>query len=64
MFPSLFPSLAVKRKVSGATQGLALNALVFFYARVLESPLGDIGLFKRPKHPRRIPTVLSPKEVE
>ncbi|OQX30193.1 MAG: integrase [Candidatus Sedimenticola endophacoides] len=55
--------LAVQRKVSGATQGLALNALVFFYSKILENPLGDIGPFKRPKHPRRIPTVLGQEEV-
>ncbi|MEJ1385347.1 MAG: integron integrase [Candidatus Sedimenticola sp. (ex Thyasira tokunagai)] len=61
---SFLEYLAVQRKVSGATQSLALNALVFLYARVLETPLGDIGPFRRPKHPRRIPTVLSPKEVE
>ncbi len=30
---------ALKRKVSGATQAQALNAHVFFFARVLEKPL-------------------------
>lgn len=60
---SFLEHLAITRKVSGATQGQALNALVFFYARVLETPLGEIGPFKRPKKPIRLPTVLSPAEV-
>jgi len=55
--------LALKRKVAGATQSQALNALVFFFARVLEKPLGKIGSYKRPTRPRRIPTVLSPVEI-
>ena len=52
------------RKVAGATQAQALNALVFFFNRVLEDPLGDIGPYKRPKQPRRIPTVLNHHEIE
>ncbi len=61
---SFLEHLAVRRKVAGATQAQALNALVFFFTRVLEKPLGDIGPFKRPTRPRRIPTVLSPRETE
>ena len=61
---SFLEYLAVKRKVVGATQAQALNALVFFYARTLEQPLGDIGNFKRPKPHVRVPTVLSRREVE
>ncbi len=61
---SFLEHLALKRKVAGATQAQALNALVFFFAKVLEQPLGEIGPFKRPKQPKRIPTVLSPREVE
>ncbi|MCU7875771.1 MAG: site-specific integrase, partial [Candidatus Thiodiazotropha sp. (ex Lucinoma borealis)] len=61
---SFLEYLTIKRKVAGATQAQALNALVFFFARTLEQPLGEIGPFKRPKQPKRIPTVLSPKEVE
>lgn len=56
--------LAVHRKVAGATQSQALNAIVFFFSRVLEKPIGDIGPYKRPKQPRRIPTVLSPEEIQ
>jgi len=61
---SFLEHLAVRRKVSVATQSQALNALVFFFARVLEQPLGEIGPFKRPKRPKRLPTVLSPAEVQ
>ena len=61
---SFLEHLALQRKVAGATQGQALNALVFFYAKVLEKPLGQIGPFRRPKKPRRLPTVLSPAEVQ
>ena len=61
---SFLEYLAVQRKVAGATQAQALNALVFFFTQVLEKPLGDIGPFKRPTRPRRLPTVLSPREIE
>jgi len=60
---SFLEHLTLQRKVAGSTQALALNALVFFFARVLERPLGEIGPFKRPTKPRRVPTVLSPAEV-
>src|SRR5690554_6114068 len=35
--------LATDRQVAAATQNLALNAIVFLYARVLEQPLGETG---------------------
>lgn len=60
---SFLEHLALQRKVSGATQAQALNALVFFFARVLESPLGDIGPFTRTNRPKRIPIVLDQPEV-
>ena len=56
--------LALKRKVAAATQAQALNALVFFFSRVLERPLGDIGPYRRSTRPRRLPTVLSPRETQ
>jgi len=61
---SFLEHLALDRKVAGATQAQALNALVFYFARVLEQPLGEIGPYRRPQRPRRVPTVLSPAEVE
>ncbi len=56
--------LAADRDVAAATQSQALNALVFLYREVLLLPLGAIGEIERPKRPRKIPTVLTVKEVE
>ena len=55
--------LAVERKVAAATQNLALNALVFLYARVLEQPLGQVGEVVRAKRSQRIPCVLTHAEA-
>lgn len=55
--------LATDRQVAAATQNLALNAIVFLYARVLEQPLGDIGDTVRVKRPARLPTVLTHAEA-
>lgn len=55
--------LAVRRGVSPATQSIALNALVFLYAKIIEKPLGDIDEFKRSSRQRKLPTVLTQEEV-
>jgi integron integrase len=55
--------LAVARRVSPSTQNQALNALVFLYDKTLERPLGDLGAFARPKRKRRLPVVLTRREV-
>lgn len=55
--------LAVERNVAAATQNQALNALVFLYRKVLDTPLGDIGAAVRAKRPPRLPTVLSHAEA-
>ena len=55
--------LAVQRNVAESTQNQALNALVFFYDKVLKQPLGNIGNFARAKRPKRLPVVLTPSEV-
>lgn len=55
--------LATDRQVAAATQNLALNAIVFLYARVLEQPLGDIGETVRVKRPPRLPVVLTHTEA-
>ena len=55
--------LATKRNVAAATQNVALNAIVFLYRDVKKEPLGDFSQFKRAKKPRRLPVVLSKKEV-
>ncbi|WP_406667797.1 integron integrase [Gallaecimonas sp. GXIMD1310] len=54
--------LAANRKVSPATQNLALCAIVFMYRHVLHREL--VGLaYGYAKAPRNLPTVLSPQEV-
>lgn len=55
--------LAVVRNVAASTQNQALNALVFFYDKALEQPLGDLGPMVRAKRPKRLPVVLSTTEV-
>lgn len=55
--------LAVQGRVAANTQNQALNALVFFYDKVLERPLGELGSFARAKRPQRLPVVLSRDEV-
>lgn len=55
--------LAVNRHVSPATQGQALNALVFLYSKVLDRPLQKMDGFVRSKKQPKIPVVLTTVEV-
>jgi integron integrase len=55
--------LAVRRTVSASTQSQALNALVFLYGQVLGQPLDELKDFKRARRPRRLPVVLTQREV-
>jgi integron integrase len=55
--------LAVERNVAPSTQNQALNALVFFYDKVLGQPLGELGNYARPKKPRSLPVYLTVEEV-
>ena len=55
--------LVIERKVSINTQKQALNALAYFFQHILEQPL-DLGEFRRSSKPRRLPVVLSVKEVQ
>ncbi len=55
--------LAVERNVAVNTQNQALNALVFLFEQVLGRPLGELVDFARAKRPRRLPTVLTRREV-
>ena len=56
--------LVVERRVSASTQNQALNALVFFYRHALNKTLGENELRGvRARHKRRLPVVLSPREV-
>ncbi|MES9903771.1 MAG: integron integrase [Sedimenticola sp.] len=54
--------LTIVRNVSINTQKTALNALVFFYHRLLQRELGEIQ-FKYAKKPRKVPVVFTRREV-
>ncbi len=55
--------LAVERKVSASTQNQALSAVLYFFKRVLNRELGDLGDTLRASRGRRLPEVLSREEV-
>ncbi|MBI5059367.1 integron integrase [candidate division KSB1 bacterium] len=55
--------LVVSEGMSASTQGVALNALVFYFKHVLGSPFGDLGEFRRSRRPARLPVVLGRDEV-
>jgi len=55
--------LSVNRNVAPATQGQALNALVFLYRKVLNQPLGELQGIVRAKKKEKIPVVLTQSEV-
>jgi integron integrase len=56
--------LAVEKKVSSSTQNQALNAIVFVYRHVLGKDIENLLDAVRARHKRRLPVVLTPKEVE
>ena len=60
---SFLQYLAVDRNVAASTQNQALNALVFFFEQVLKREVGEMEGFVRAKRPKRLPTVLSKREV-
>ncbi len=51
-------------RCSASTQNQALNAIVFLYRDVIKEPLGDLGKWARAKRPQRLPTWLSPQEMQ
>ena len=55
--------LAVERHVAASTQKQAFNAIVFFFKHVLERELGEIREAIRSKKGRKLPVVLSKKEI-
>lgn len=56
--------LAVKRKVSAATQNIAFNAIIFLYRKVLDIQLAHIDNVIRAKPSRRLPVVFTRHEVQ
>ena len=61
---SFLEYLAVSRKVSGSTQKVALNALIFLFREVLGRDVENILSFTRASSKQRIPTVLSVDEIK
>jgi len=55
--------LAINRHVAASTQNVALNAIVFFYRKVVKKELGDFSDFVRARTGKRLPVVLSRQEV-
>ena len=55
--------LVVDRNVASATQGQALNALIFLYRKVLNRPMGEIPGIVRSRKKVKIPVVLTQTEV-
>jgi integrase len=55
--------LAVERNVSAGTQTLALNAIVFLKTKFLGQTVGDLSGFSPARKPRKLPVVLTSKEV-
>ncbi len=56
--------LALKRNVAASTQKTALNALMFMYKQVLDFPPMELGDYYKAKGPKKLPTVLSRKEIQ
>jgi len=55
--------LVIKRGVAAATQNSALNAIMFFYRKVLEVEDVQLGSYAQSRKPRRLPVVLTESEV-
>ena len=56
--------LANDRRVTPATQKIALNALSFLYNKFLQQPLGDVSQFRRANKQGKLPVVLTRQEVK
>jgi len=52
-----------KRRVSGSTARLAVNALKFYYSRIQKRKFNFLLGNKMPKKPKRLPVVLSKPEI-
>lgn len=55
--------LVTEENVAASTQNQALCALVFLYREVVGRPLGDLGPYRFAQRARRLPVVLTVKEV-
>ncbi len=55
--------LAAERRVAASTQNQALNSIIFLYRKVLEMDIEGKREFVRARRPKRLPNVLSQREV-
>lgn len=55
--------LSNEQHVTINTQKVALNAIAYIYNQFLQKTLGDLG-FTYAKKPRKLPSVLTPNEVQ
>lgn len=60
---SFLNHLANELNVAASTQNQALSALVFLYEYILKRPVQNLENLKRAKKPKRLPVVLTEKEV-
>jgi integron integrase len=60
---SFLSELATRGRVAASTQNQALSALLFLYRHVLEIELPPIGEVVRARRPRKLPVVLTVREV-
>ena len=56
--------LAEEKNVASSTQNQALCAIIFLYKHVLKIEIGDLGDLARAKKPKRLPVVLSHREIK
>ena len=56
--------LAVERHVAASTQNQALSAILFLYKRILKKEIGFVGDVVRARRTKRLPVVLTRKEVQ
>lgn len=54
----------VAPRIAASTQNQKLNALVFFFAKVIGKPLGDLGHWSYAKRPKRLPVWLTHRETQ
>lgn len=55
--------LVIRRKVSGSTQNQAINAIKFYFEKVLGRPREYYNL-ERPRKEKKLPTVLSKQQIQ
>jgi len=56
--------LANKENVAASTQNQALAAIIFLYKQILDIDVGEIPEFQYARKPKRLPVVLTQKEVK